>query len=117
MPTYSYQCESCQHQFDLFQKITEEPAKICPQCNTPSLKRLIGPGAGFIFKGSGFYITDYRSKEYQEKAKQDSSASTATTSTSTPSTSTPSTSTPTSTSSTPTPSTPAKPVAPTKPAC
>lgn len=74
MPTYSYCCDNCHHEFDLFQKISDDPAKICPQCNEPKLRRLIGAGAGFIFKGSGFYITDYRSKEYKEKAKAEGKA-------------------------------------------
>mgnify|MGYP000876420820 CR=1 FL=1 len=79
MPTYSYRCQKCGYMFDLFQKITEQPASICPQCKEATLKRLIGGGAGFIFKGSGFYITDYRSKEYKEKAKSEGSSSTSST--------------------------------------
>lgn len=69
MPTYDYRCIACDHAFEEFQSIKAEPLKICPRCSGP-LKRELGPGAGFIFKGSGFYITDYtRSKDYKEKAK------------------------------------------------
>lgn len=73
MPTYSYQCTDCGHEFDLFQKITADPEKVCPECKKETLKRLIGAGAGLLFKGSGFYITDYRSKDYKDKAKGDKS--------------------------------------------
>jgi len=75
MPTYSYRCQNCEHCFDLFQKITAEPETECPQCRQHALKRLIGGGAGIIFKGSGFYITDYRSKNYQERARAESKSS------------------------------------------
>ena len=68
MPTYEYQCDSCDYQFEQFQSMKAEPVKICPQCHG-SLRRLIGSGAGFIFKGSGFYQTDYRSPSYQKKAE------------------------------------------------
>lgn len=71
MPTYSYECNNCGHTCDIFQSITADPKKDCPKCKKSSLKRLIGGGAGFIFKGSGFYITDYRSKEYKEKAESE----------------------------------------------
>ena len=77
MPTYSYRCQSCDHTFDLFQRMSEDPARICPECGKAELKRLIGAGAGFIFKGSGFYVTDYRSKDYKEKAKKEASENTA----------------------------------------
>ena len=70
MPTYEYACGSCGHTFEKFQSITEKPARKCPQCGRP-VKRLIGSGAGFIFKGSGFYQTDYRSKSYLEAAKKE----------------------------------------------
>ena len=76
MPTYSYRCQNCDHNFDLFQRMSEDPARICPECGQPKLKRLIGAGAGFIFKGSGFYITDYRSKDYKEKARKEASDTT-----------------------------------------
>lgn len=63
MPTYSYICDACGHRFEQFQTIVEEPIKICPECEEERVRRLIVGGAGLIFKGSGFYITDYaRSK-------------------------------------------------------
>ncbi len=77
MPTYEYECNVCRERFELFQSITERPVKKCPRCNKPAAKRLIGAGAGIIFKGTGFYQTDYRSTEYKEKAKAESSATTA----------------------------------------
>ena len=61
MPNYDYKCEKCSHEFELFQTMTEDPASECPVCQGP-VKRLIGGGAGLIFKGSGFYITDYKKK-------------------------------------------------------
>lgn len=61
MPTYEYECEHCGYDFELFQKITDEPIQKCPKCNN-KVKRLIGSGSGIIFKGSGFYATDYRKK-------------------------------------------------------
>jgi putative FmdB family regulatory protein len=61
MPTYEYECSHCGHSFELFQKITDKPLVICPKCNK-KIRRLIGKGAGIIFKGSGFYATDYRKK-------------------------------------------------------
>lgn len=75
MPTYDYQCKKCGHRFELFQSIKAEPVRACPICQGP-VERLLGTGGGMIFKGSGFYITDYRSKNYREKAKQESSATT-----------------------------------------
>lgn len=75
MPTYEYKCEACGHKFERFQSITAEPIKQCPQCKKNKAKRLIGSGAGLIFKGSGFYITDYRSEGYKEKAKADAGGS------------------------------------------
>ncbi len=71
MPTYAYTCEECGHQFDAFQSITAKPLRKCPACGKPTLKRLIGTGAGIIFKGSGFYCTDYRSDGYKQAAKTD----------------------------------------------
>ena len=59
MPTYEYECQKCNHRFDLFQSMTEKPIKTCPECKG-TVKRLIGSGSGIIFKGSGFYATDYR---------------------------------------------------------
>jgi putative FmdB family regulatory protein len=71
MPTYEYQCEECDYQFEEFQSITAKPLRKCPKCKKMKLNRLIGTGAGIIFKGSGFYETDYRSKDYAEKAKKE----------------------------------------------
>ena len=70
MPTYEYQCRSCAHRFDAFQSITASPLTRCPQCRK-KVDRLISSGAGFLFKGSGFHTTDYRSKPYAEAAKKD----------------------------------------------
>lgn len=69
MPTYEYECSGCGARVEEFQQITDKPLRKCPQCGALKLRRLIGAGAGILFKGSGFYITDYRSKEYKEKAK------------------------------------------------
>ena len=74
MPTYDYKCESCGYKFEKFQSIKDEPFKNCPKCKG-KIKRLIGAGAGFIFKGSGFYTTDYRSKGYKEKQKEETKSS------------------------------------------
>lgn len=78
MPTYAYVCDKCGHEFDLFQSMKDAPLKTCPQDKCAkkrwgrgTVKRQIGTGAGLIFKGSGFYITDYRSKGYTEAAKKD----------------------------------------------
>lgn len=70
MPTYDYQCDACGHEFEQFQSITAKPLKKCPECGKPKLKRLIGTGAGVIFKGSGFYETDYRSDSYKKAKKE-----------------------------------------------
>ena len=70
MPTYDYKCLECDVQFEKFQGITEQPLKDCSECGG-KVKRLIGAGAGLIFKGSGFYITDYRSEGYKESAKKE----------------------------------------------
>lgn len=69
MPTYEYACEACKHEFEEFQSITAAPLKKCPKCGKPRLKRLIGTGGGVIFKGSGFYQTDYRSESYKKGAE------------------------------------------------
>lgn len=74
MPTYEYECEACGHRFEEFQSITAKPLKACPECKRRKLRRLIGTGSALLFRGSGFYITDYRSSEYQSKAKSESSA-------------------------------------------
>jgi putative FmdB family regulatory protein len=71
MPTYDYRCTACEHRFELVQKMSDPPRKRCPKCGK-KVERLIGAGAGLLFKGSGFYITDYRSSEYQAKAKAES---------------------------------------------
>jgi putative FmdB family regulatory protein len=78
MPTYDYLCDACNHEFELFQSIKAEPEKKCPVCGKKKLRRLIGPGAALVFKGSGFYKTDYRSESYKKAAAADkpSSAST-----------------------------------------
>ena len=70
MPTYEYKCLTCDNQFERFQGITAPPVEECPECHG-KVKRLISAGAGLIFKGSGFYITDYRSEGYKESAKKD----------------------------------------------
>ena len=72
MPTYDYECGACGEACEFFQPISEAPKRKCPNCGKLKLKRLIGAGAGLIFKGSGFYITDYRSSDYQAKAKAES---------------------------------------------
>ena len=66
MPTYDYICESCGSRFEQFQSITARPLRKCSKCGKNKLKRLIGAGAGVIFKGSGFYETDYRSEGYKK---------------------------------------------------
>jgi putative FmdB family regulatory protein len=71
MPTYGYACEKCGHEFDEFQSIKAKPLRKCPQCGKLALKRLIGTGAGIIFKGSGFYQTDYRSDSYKKGAEKE----------------------------------------------
>ena len=70
MPTYEYECTVCGHAFEQFQSITAPPVKQCPVCRK-KVRRLIGGGSALLFKGSGFYITDYRSKNYQEKSSQE----------------------------------------------
>lgn len=73
MPTYEYRCGACGHEFEEFQSITAAALKKCPKCGKNKLARLISAGAGVIFKGSGFYETDYRSDSYKAAAKKDSS--------------------------------------------
>jgi putative FmdB family regulatory protein len=75
MPTYDYVCDACDHKFELFQSITAEPEKKCPECGKKKLRRLIGAGAAIVFKGSGFYQTDYRSESYKKRAEADSKSS------------------------------------------
>ncbi len=73
MPTYEYECQKCGHRFEEFQSMKDAALTRCPKCKG-KLKRLIGAGAGFLFKGSGFYITDYRSSSYGDKKKADAGA-------------------------------------------
>lgn len=82
MPTYEYACEKCGKSFDFFQSMRDEPLRECPKSHCQlkrwghgAVKRQLGTGAGLIFKGSGFYTTDYRSNSYKEAAKKDSPAS------------------------------------------
>ena len=72
MPTYDYHCDSCFHEFEEFQYIKDAPLKKCPSCKKNKLRRLIGGGAAIVFRGSGFYQTDYRSDSYRNAAKADS---------------------------------------------
>jgi putative FmdB family regulatory protein len=72
MPTYEYRCPNG-HQFDLFQKMSEEPGAQCPECGQDS-ERILSGGAGFLFKGDGFYITDYRSESYKKEASKETSS-------------------------------------------
>ena len=74
MPTYDYVCPKCDHKWELFQSIKAQPEKKCPECGKRAAKRMIGPGAGIIFKGSGFYQTDYRSDSYKKAAEADKKA-------------------------------------------
>lgn len=75
MPTYDYECDACGHKMEVFQGITEEPLTKCPACKKKKFRRLFGAGAGILFKGSGFYQTDYRSESYKQKAASDKSSS------------------------------------------
>jgi putative FmdB family regulatory protein len=90
MPTYEYLCEKCGHEFEAFQSISAKPLKTCPEelCTQKKwgrgrVKKKISGGAGLLFKGSGFYITDYRSQKYKDAAKKESTPSTETKSTKT----------------------------------
>jgi len=74
MPTYDYICDGCGHEFEAFESIKADPQKHCPKCETDQLRRKIGAGAAILFKGSGFYITDYRSDSYNKAAKADTSS-------------------------------------------
>src|SRR3954465_13522877 len=75
MPTYDYKCKACGHTLEIFQSMTESPKRKCPHCGKNALERLIGPGAAILFKGSGFYQTDYRSDSYKKAAKAEKSSS------------------------------------------
>ena len=77
MPTYEYACQKCGYEFEKFQSIKDDPVKRCPKCKGKVVKKF-SAGAGLLFKGSGFYITDYRSENYKSGAKSDSSSSPAT---------------------------------------
>ena len=72
MPTYVYRCKKCKHRFEVFHSITDEAPRRCPRCKSKA-ERVPAGGAGILFKGSGFYITDYRSKSYRDKAKSEKS--------------------------------------------
>ncbi|TWT76621.1 Zinc ribbon domain protein [Planctomycetes bacterium CA13] len=71
MPTYDYECDACEHTLEIFQGINDPIKKKCPKCKKNKLKRLFGSGAAIVFKGSGFYQTDYRSEGYKKAAKAD----------------------------------------------
>jgi putative FmdB family regulatory protein len=71
MPTYDYQCDTCDHQFELFQGINDKVKRKCPECGKLKLRRLLGTGAAVVFKGSGFYQTDYRSESYKKAQAAD----------------------------------------------
>lgn len=75
MPTYDYECDACGHPFELFQSISAPVEKKCPKCGKLKLRRLFGTGAAIVFKGSGFYQTDYRSESYKKGAENDKPAS------------------------------------------
>ena len=74
MPTYEYLCDACGHEFELFQAMSASVKRKCPDCGKLKLKRLIGTGSGVIFKGSGFYQTDYRSDSYKKAAEAEKKA-------------------------------------------
>ncbi len=76
MPTYDYVCDGCGHEFEEFQSITAKVKRKCPQCKKQKLRRLFGTGAAIVFKGSGFYQTDYRSDSYRKAAEADKKLST-----------------------------------------
>jgi putative FmdB family regulatory protein len=75
MPTYDYECDACKHKFEEFQSMSDKVLKKCPACKKPKLRRLLGTGAAIIFKGSGFYQTDYRSESYKSAAKAEEAKS------------------------------------------
>jgi putative FmdB family regulatory protein len=74
MPTYDYVCDGCKHEFEAFESIKADPQTVCPECTEPRLRRKIGAGAAILFKGSGFYQTDYRSESYKKRAEADKPA-------------------------------------------
>ncbi|MDE2874032.1 MAG: zinc ribbon domain-containing protein [Gemmatimonadota bacterium] len=73
MPTYDYRCRECGRDFEVFQRMSDKPGASCPGCGNAA-ERLISGGAGFLFKGDGFYITDYRSDDYRKKAREEAGA-------------------------------------------
>lgn len=75
MPTYDYRCTACRHTFEQFQSMKDAPLRKCPKCGKNALERLIGTGAALLFKGSGFYQTDYRTESYKKAAEADKPAS------------------------------------------
>jgi putative FmdB family regulatory protein len=83
MPTYQYECTKCGYIFERFQKMTDKPVSICPKCKGKVI-RIVGPGGGFIFKGAGFYTTEYRSEEYKKRAKEEKQLMTSASSKSSP---------------------------------
>jgi len=82
MPTYEYECKKCGYRFEKFQKMTEPPVEVCPECKEKKVKRLISAGSGVIYKGPGFYTTEYRSEEYKRKANEEKHAITSSSSSS-----------------------------------
>lgn len=74
MPTYEYVCKACKHEFEVFQSMTESAKRKCPKCGKNTLERKIGLGAAILFKGSGFYQTDYRSESYKKSAEAEKPA-------------------------------------------
>lgn len=72
MPTYDFRCRACGHCFEAMQSMKDKPLEICPKCGKPEVERLISAGGGLLFKGSGFYITDYRKDSYKKDSKKDS---------------------------------------------
>lgn len=74
MPTYEYVCQSCGHDMEAFQRMSDDPLKDCPACEQPSLKRKIGLGAGIIFKGGGFYETDFKDKKGSKDSGEEKTA-------------------------------------------
>jgi putative FmdB family regulatory protein len=74
VPTYDYVCDACRHEFEAFESIKADPQTVCPECQEKGLRRKIGAGAAILFKGSGFYQTDYRSESYKKKAAADKPA-------------------------------------------
>ncbi len=74
MPTYDYICDACGHEFEAFESIKADPQRVCPECREEKLRRKLGPGAAILFKGSGFYQTDYRSESYKKAAQADKSS-------------------------------------------